>query len=88
MGRNNGDFHEGRAPGLDDIKTAYHEGKVTLEEAHGLAGSSGEQGDNDLGEGYGLHLAGTPFGKAERSRKTARNTHKRAGLTVHPRKGY
>lgn len=74
---------------LENIKTAYHEGKITLEEAHDLNGSTGEHGDNDMGdEGYGLHAAHTPFGKAERSRKTARRVHKRAGLTVHPKKGY
>lgn len=83
---------------LDNIQSAYHEGKITLEEAHDLNGTpadpnSGGQGyelgENDMGdEGYRMHAPGTPFGKRERSRKTARATHKRAGLTVHPKKGY
>lgn len=81
MPRNTADFY-------NNVKDAYHEGKITLEEAHDLHGSTGEHGDNDMGEGYGLHAAQTPFGKRERSRKTARDTHKRAGLTVHPKKGY
>ena len=81
MGRNNADFY-------GNVKAAYHEGKVTKEEAHDLYGSTGEQGDNDMGEGYALHDAKTPFGKQERSRKTARNTHKRAGLIVDAKKGY
>ena len=87
-----------RQPYLGDIKKALHEGKVTLEEAHDLNGTPAninkggqgyELGENDMGdEGYGLHAPWTPFGRRERSRKTARDTHKRAGLTVHPRKGY
>ena len=91
MGRNNADFY-------NNVKGAYHEGKITLEEAHDLHGTpadpnSGgqgyEKGENDMGdEGYGMHAEGTPFGRAERSRKTARDTHKRAGLTVDPKKGY
>lgn len=83
MGRNNADFY-------NNVKTAYTEGKVTLEEAHDLYGSGGElgPGHNDMGEDYRMHDAATPFGKKERSRKTARDTHKRAGLTVDPKKGY
>ena len=83
MGRNNEDFY-------NNVKEAYHEGKVTLEETHDLVGSGGElgPGENDMGEDYRMHDAKTPFGKRERSRKTARDTHKRAGLTVHPKKGY
>ncbi len=98
MPRNNADFHSGKSPELSDIKTAVHQGKVTLEEAHDLAGTpaninSGGQGyelgENDMGdEGYKLHAPQTPYGRRERSRKTARDTHKRAGLNVHPRKGY
>jgi hypothetical protein len=75
---------------FENTKTAYREGKITLEEAHDLVGSGGElgPGENDMGEDYRMHDAKTPFGKAERSRKNARATHKRAGLTVHPKKGY
>jgi len=108
MGRNNNDFQSGKSPDMEDIKTAYSEGKVTLEEAHDLnntpadarkykripghGGSGGagyERGENDFDdESYRMHAPGTPAGRSERSRKNARDTHKRAGLNVHPRKGY
>ena len=90
MGRNNKDFSVGVNPSDADIKGAYGSNKITLEEAHHLSGGNPDDrvSGNELGESYEMHAEGTPTGKSERSRKSARATHKNAGLDVHPRKGY
>jgi hypothetical protein len=89
--KHNGDQF-GKEPKDKDIKTAYSANKITLEEAHSLAGGDGIHEDNlstsNPIQDYGMHAEGTPAGKRERSRKSARATHKNAGLTVHPKKGY
>jgi hypothetical protein len=90
MPRNNEDFSIGKMPSDTDVKSAYSANKITLEEAHHLSGGNPDDkvSGNELGENYEMHAEGTPAGKRERSRKSARATHKNAGLTVHPRKGY
>jgi hypothetical protein len=92
MPRNNADFSLGKDPSVSDIKTAYSANKITLEEAHSLAGGDGVHEDNlstsNPTQDYGMHAEGTPAGKRERSRKSSREVHKNAGLTVHSRKGY
>jgi hypothetical protein len=40
MGRNNKDFHSGKAPEMADVKAAYFSGKVTTEEANDLTNSN------------------------------------------------
>ena len=92
MGRNNLDFGHGISPDINDVKTAISAGKITKEEGYDLAGSkpdtAHEMSDHPLGSDYKIHQKDTPIGKRERSRKVARETHKRAGLKVEPRKGY
>ena len=90
MGRNNLDFSVGKMPSDADVKDAYGSNKITLEEAHHLSGGNPDDrvSGNELGESYEMHAEGTPTGKRERSRKTARRVHKNAGLTVDPKKGY
>ena len=71
---------KGETPHVNNVASAYDEGKITMEEAHDL---NPGLADKKNAQGYATHKLrpeGTMSGRMQRSEETARKAHKKAGL--------
>ena len=66
--------------GIADVKAAYADGKITMEEAHDLNPGLAKEKNSQGYETHKLRPEGTMSGGMQRSEETARKAHKKAGL--------
>jgi outer membrane receptor for monomeric catechols len=66
--------------GIADVKAAYADDKITMEEAHDLNPGIAKEKNSQGYETHKLRAEGTLTGNMQRSEGVARRAHKKAGL--------